>query len=211
VTLTPPHEATNEGGGMGLVRDAARAVTLAATVGILAGGAIGLLAPSFAEAGPSAPSHRTPPTATQLADAQTAATQPANAQTAATQSTEPQPRGAQTMGTQKADPQNAGTAAAGTPIHTGPVIVTDMDLVAGRLEVTLRFTNTGSTVEHIDPAAITVTTNATPLPRLTTSPTFDLRPGTKADATAAFDASATTADDVLTLAIPGAAEITLER
>jgi hypothetical protein len=196
VTLTPPHEATNEGGGMGLVRDAARAVTLAATVGILAGGAIGLLAPSFAEAGPSAPSHRTP----------SAATRPA----------EPQTRGTHTMGTQhadaqNADAQNAGTAAAGTPIHTGQVIVTDMDLVAGRLEVTLRFTNTGSTVEHIDPAAITVTTNATPLPRLATSPTFDLRPGTKADATAAFDASATTADEVLTLAIPGAPTITLER
>ena len=40
---------------MGLARDAFRTVTLAATAGLAVGGVLGVLAPTFAEAGPAAP------------------------------------------------------------------------------------------------------------------------------------------------------------
>ncbi|WP_432988581.1 hypothetical protein [Dactylosporangium sp. CA-233914] len=99
----------------------------------------------------------------------------------------------------------ATSTAAPRPAH----VVTSVDLV-GDLEITVRFTNTGSTVRHVDPAAITVTADGAPLGRLAAPPAVavDLRPGASAEETVAFAAPPLTAD--LTLTLPDGARIPLE-
>ncbi|MDG6104131.1 hypothetical protein Daura_12170 [Dactylosporangium aurantiacum] len=47
---------------MGLSRGTLNAVLLATTAGLAIGGAAGIVAPTFAEAGPAAPRHAAPPT-----------------------------------------------------------------------------------------------------------------------------------------------------
>ncbi|WP_432827099.1 hypothetical protein [Dactylosporangium sp. CA-092794] len=128
-----------------LARDALRAVTLAAAAGLTAGAALGILAPSFAEAGPAT-----------------------------------------------------------TAAPARPVIVTSLDLLAGdRLEVTLRFTNTSRSAEHVDPAGIGVVADGAALAHRpdTRAATIDLRPGSSAMETVAFTAPTPTA--TLTLTLPG--------
>ncbi|MER7004431.1 hypothetical protein ABT297_15485 [Dactylosporangium sp. NPDC000555] len=92
-----------------------------------------------------------------------------------------------------------------------PVVVTGLDLLAGdRLEVTLRFTNTGPAVRHLDPAAITVTADGAALPALPSAraAVVDLRPGATAEETVAF--AAPPAGASLTLTLPGGERLPLE-
>ncbi|MEV6926121.1 hypothetical protein AB0M46_16710 [Dactylosporangium sp. NPDC051485] len=129
---------------MGTAREAIRVVTVAAAAGVAAGGALGILGPSFAEAGPPAPA----------------------------------------------------------PARAAPVIVTSLDLLGGRrLEVSLRFTNTGRAVAHLDPAAITVTADGAELPGLASpgSRVVDLPPGASVDETVAFAAPPASAALAVTL------------
>ncbi|UWP84882.1 hypothetical protein [Dactylosporangium fulvum] len=135
---------------MGLARDAFRALTLAATAGLVVGGVAGVMNP--------------PSTA----------------------------------------PPSAGPSSAA---GLAPVRVTSVDLLgADRLEVTLRFTNTGRTVERIDAAAVQVTADGVPL-RGRTAGAVDLRPGATADRTVAFDAPPAGAG--LTLTLPGGGTLPL--
>ncbi|GAA2395851.1 hypothetical protein [Dactylosporangium salmoneum] len=139
---------------MGLAREAIRAITVAAAAGVAAGGALGILAPSFAEAGPSAPA----------------------------------------------------------PAQAAPVVVTSLDLLGGRrLEVSLRFTNTGRAVEHLDPAAITVTADGAGLPGLDSpgARIVELRPGASVDETVAF--AAPPASAALAVTLPDGGRLPLER
>jgi hypothetical protein len=142
---------------MSLTRDIIRAISLAAAAGVLAGGALGVVAPDFAEAGPAAPRP---------------------------------------------------VIATGAP---RPVIVTSLDLLAGdRLEVTLRFTNTGRTVQHVDPAAISVTADGAalrPLPEPGPA-AVDLWPGAAAEKTVAFAAPPPGA--ALVLVLPGGERLPLD-
>jgi hypothetical protein len=138
---------------MGLVREAFRVVTLAATAGLAVGGGIGVLAPGFAE---------------------------------------------------------AGAAPARPAAAVRPVTVTSVDLLAGRrLEVTLRFVNTGRAVERIDPAGLAVTADGVELARLSDprSIVVDLRPGAKAEETVAFAAPSPAA--ALELRLPAGEKLAL--
>ncbi|WP_433059235.1 hypothetical protein [Dactylosporangium sp. CS-033363] len=77
-------------------------------------------------------------------------------------------------------------------------IVTSVDLLGSeRLEVTVRFTNTGSTTEHV--AGFDVLADGQPLAHQGTAAALDLRPGASAEETVAFAAPPVTADLVLTL------------
>ena len=132
---------------MGLARDAVKAITLATTAGLAIGGVIGVLAPSFAEAGPAAPTAQT-------------------AQTA------------------------QGRVA---------VQVTSVDLLGrDRLEVTVRFTNTGRAVERIDTADLKVTADGAVLPARNVA-SADVRPGGTVDETVVFDVPPALAGLTLTL------------
>ncbi|UWZ38772.1 hypothetical protein Drose_11410 [Dactylosporangium roseum] len=102
-----------------------------------------------------------------------------------------------------APPSAAPSSAAGP----APVRVTSVDLLgADRLEVTLRFTNTGRTLARIDAAAVRVTADGVPL-RGRTAGAVDLRPGATADRTVAFDAPPAGAG--LTLTLPGGGTLPL--
>jgi hypothetical protein len=142
---------------MSLTRDIFRAISLAVAAGMVAGGALGVVAPDFAEAGPAVPDR---------------------------------------------------VIATAAP---RPVVVIGLDLLAGdRLEVTLRFTNTGRAVERVDPAAISVTADGAalrPLP-LAGAGALELRPGATADETVAFAAPPPGA--ALTLTLPGGERLPLE-
>ncbi|WP_433218420.1 hypothetical protein ACQP00_12415 [Dactylosporangium sp. CS-047395] len=78
-------------------------------------------------------------------------------------------------------------------------IVTSVDLLGSeRLEVTVRFTNTGRTAEHVD--TFDVLADGQPLAHQgPATAAFDLRPGMSAEETVAFAAPPVTASLVLTL------------
>jgi hypothetical protein len=139
---------------MGLARKATRVVTLAAAAGLVLGGAMGVLAPAFAEAGPAAV--------------------PARAHAA-----------------------------------VGGVTVTSVDLLGrDRLEVTVRFSNAGRTVESIDPARIDVTADGAALRhRGPSTAVVDLPPGNSVEETVVFDAPA--AGAALALSLPGGQTVAL--
>ncbi|MGI5243690.1 hypothetical protein [Dactylosporangium sp. CA-139066] len=98
----------------------------------------------------------------------------------------------------------AGAAPARPVAAVRPVTVTSVDLLAGRrLEVTLRFVNTGRAVEYIDPAGLTVTADGAELAHLSDPRTavVDLHPGATGEETVAFAAPSPAA--TLELRLPG--------
>jgi hypothetical protein len=104
----------------------------------------------------------------------------------------------------------AGATTAGPAAAVRPVTVTSVDLLAGRrLEVSLRFVNTSRAVEHIDPAALSVTADGAELTRQSDprSVAVDLRPGATAEETAVFAAPSPTA--TLELHLPAGETIAL--
>jgi hypothetical protein len=170
VTLSQHTATANGDTTMGLARDVARAVSLAAVAGIAVGGAFGLLAPASAEAGATTPAAATVPAGT---TAPTDATVPVGATTTTTTT-------ATTGGARQ-------------------FIVTSVDLLgSAELDVTVRFTNNERAVERIE--VFTVLADGRPLARRSTPAAIDLRPGGTADETIAFAAPAPTASLMLTLA-----------
>ena len=137
---------------MRLARDAVRTVMLALTAGLAIGGAAGVLAPAFAEAGP-------------------------------------------------------GPATPGATAHAAPALVTSVDLLGSdRLEVTVRFTNSGRAVEHIDDADLGVTADGAVL-RARSTDSLDVHPGGSAEETLTFDAPPPGA--ALTLRLPDGSTLPL--
>ncbi|GAA3278293.1 hypothetical protein Dvina_13150 [Dactylosporangium vinaceum] len=93
------------------------------------------------------------------------------------------------------------------PAALAPAVVTSVDLLgAGPLEVTVRFTNTGRTVEHL--TGFDVLADGRPLAHADRPAAVDLHPGATTDETLAFAAPPAAADLVLTL--PGGEQLPLE-
>jgi hypothetical protein len=128
---------------MGLDRGTLNAVLLATTAGLAIGGAIGVVSPTFAEAGPSAPRSRPPAT-----------------------------------------------------------VVTDVDVLgADHMSITVRFSNTGRAVRHVDAADVSVSAGSVVLLPRTAEPAVDVRPGATVVTTFEFDSPPVGA--ALTLRVAG--------